>query len=208
MLKEHFRNLEPGFIAATGTDVEIVKALSLFGGSYRVIKGKTPEDVFIDHTSSVFIINRKAVWVNSLPFDASAADFRRAIDLSHSQKPFWSEEARKERIEVLGANEDCDLSRETCDYRTTLGNFSLELSPKPVKHLERVRLTPKLADLVGLELSMGLIRPKLVETSENTWVASFTLPTCELKTMNWKLRILLQDSREENYEKGPGGPFD
>ncbi len=211
VLKEHFASMDPSFIPATGSEEEIRSALAKFGGDFKVTKGESAEDVFIDHTSNVFVINRKGVWVNSLPYDTSAQDFNMALAMSRSQKPYWSDEAQAGRIQALGGNEDCDLGKDVCSYTAPDGGvYELSLFPRPVKHLEKIRLTvksgknhrltPKLADLVGLEIGMGLLRPKLVKTNDTTWVGKFTLPTCELKNMNWKLRLLLQDNHRENYE--------
>lgn len=208
-LKERFAELDPLFIPATGTEEEVRNALKLFGGDFKIVKGKTPDDTFVDHTSSVFVINRKGVWVNSLPYDSTAIEFRDAFNISSHLPPYWSDEARDSRIETLGESEDCDLSKETCMYRTVKGNYEVEISPRPVRHLQKLKiivrskdqkLTPKLADFIGVELAMGLIRPKLVKTSDTEWVGSFTLPTCELKTMNWRLRLLLQDPKKNNFE--------
>jgi protein SCO1/2 len=208
-LKERFAELDPLFIPATGTDEEVREALRLFGGDFKIVKGKSPDDIFVDHTSSVFVINRKGVWVNSLPYDTSAIDFRDAFHVASRLPPYWSDEARDARIETLGENEECDLTKEPCMYRTVKGNYEVELSPRPVRHLQKMRiivrskdqrLTPRLADFIGVELAMGLIRPRLVKTSDTEWVGSFTLPTCELKTMTWRLRLLLQDAKKINYE--------
>jgi len=211
VLKEHFASMDPAFIPATGTEEEIRNALGKFGGDFKVTRGKEADDIFIDHTSNVFVINRKGVWVNSLPYDTSAQDFSVAHAMSRSQLPYWSDEAQAGRIQVLGGNEECDLGKEICTYVAPDGGvYELSLYPRPVRHLEKVRLTvkskkshnltPKLADLVGQEIAMGLLRPKLVKTNDNSWVANFTLPTCELRNMNWKLRLLLQDNRRENFE--------
>ncbi len=209
VLKERFSELDPSFIPVTGTEEEVRRALKLFGGDFKIVKGKTPDDTFIDHTSSVFVINRKGVWVNSLPYDTNAVDLRDAVYTSTSMKPYWSDEARDARIEILGENEECDLSVSPCDYRTMKGNYEIEISPRPVHHLKKLRITvrskdkkliPRMADLSGLEIAMGLIRPKLVKTSDDEWVGSFTLPTCELKKMNWRLRLLLQDHQKNNFQ--------
>jgi protein SCO1/2 len=210
LLKEHFSDKDPGFIPLTGSEDEIRRALKLFGGDFRVLPGEKPDEPFIDHTSTVFVVNRKGVWVNSLDYDASADEFRRALALAPTQAPFWSDEARSARLRVLGENADCDLGKGPCEYFTGAGErFEVELTPRPVPHLERVkltvrarghRLTPKLADLVGVDLSMGLIRPKLTPVNDRTWVGNFRLPTCELREMNWKLRLLLQDKSQENFE--------
>lgn len=208
-LKEHFSHFDPGIIAATGTDAEIRKALKLFGGDFKIIKGKDPTDIFVDHTSSIFVINSQGVWVNSLDYDTKASDILKAIKSATTQPPYWSDESREARIESLGVFEDCDLSKTPCEYRTVKGKFEVELSPRPVKHLQRtkiivrtkeLRLTPKLADLEGIELKMGLIRPKLVKLSDTEWVGGFRIPSCDLKDMHWKLRLLLRDPDKNNFE--------
>lgn len=209
-MKEHFKKFDPAFISATGTVEEVRSVLKQFGGDFKVFKGKDPTDVAIDHTSTVFVINRKGVWVNSLPYDSTAQEFKHAFDIAYAQKPYWSEEARSERIKILGTNESCDLSKTNCEFVTDDGiKFEAELSPRPAMHLKKTqlrlrtkthKLTPKVADFVGVELAMGLIRPKLVKTNDDTWVAGFTLPTCDLGKMNWKLRLLLQDSKKDNHE--------
>lgn len=210
VMKEYFAQKDPSFIAATGTKEEIQKALDLFGGGYKIIRGKDAEEIFIDHTSSVFVINRKGVWVNSLDYDAPKEEIKRALAMASSQPPYWTEEARAGRLKVLGGNEECDLGIEPCLYITPGGSkFEVELSPRPIKHLDRIkmivrssdqRLIPKVADLVGIETAMGLIRPKLTKTTDDTWVGGFRLPTCELNSMNWKLRLLLVDKDKENNE--------
>jgi len=47
---------------------------------------------------------------------------------------------------------------------------------------------------------MGLIRPRLVKTSDHTWAGSFNLPTCDLKDMNWNLKLLIQDQKNQKHE--------
>lgn len=210
VMKKYFAEKDPSFIAATGSEDQIRKALKLFGGDYKIIRGKSEDDIFIDHTSSVFVINRKGVWVNSLDYDAPVEEFKKALALAPSQEPYWSDKARAERIRMLGGNEECDLGKEPCMYITSGGSkFEVELSPRPIMHLEPIKMTvrssdqkliPKVADLVGLELAMGLIRPKLTKTTDNTWIGGFRLPTCELREMKWKLRLLLEDSKRENNE--------
>ncbi|MFL5786351.1 MAG: SCO family protein [Bacteriovoracaceae bacterium] len=208
-LKEHFASYDPAFVAATGTPEELHKALGLFGGDFQIVKGKTPDETFVDHTSSIFVINRKGEWVNSLPYDTNARDLRDALYISGRLPPYWSDEARDARMEVLGENTECDLSQGPCDWRTTKGRYEVEVSPRPVKHLEKTKLivrskdkklVPIVGDLIGVELAMGLIRPKLTKVSDTEWVSSFRLPSCELRNMHWKLRLLLQDSKKENYE--------
>lgn len=209
-LKEYFSSLDPVFIPSAGKEDKIREALKLFGGDFKLIPGKTPEETFIDHTSSVFVINRKGVWVNSVPYDASVEEFRRALDLSHSQQPYWSDEAKGSRIKMLGFNQDCDLGKESCTFITDEGiRFDVDILPRPVKHLVKnqisvrskdKRLSPKMADLIGVELTMGLIRPKLIKTAEHQWKGEFILPTCELESMSWNLRLLLQNAEKENHE--------
>lgn len=209
-LQEYFAEKDPAFITATGSEEEIRKAIKLYGGNYQIIKGETPDDTIIDHTTTVFVVNRKGVWVNSLDYDSTTEEFKRALDLSHSQKPFWSDEAKTERIKVLGFNQECDLGMKPCDFTTESGEkYEVELTPRPVRHLQDTKisvrtksekLVPIVADFIGVELSMGLIRPKLVKSSENSWSGQFKLPTCDLKGMTWHLRLLLQDSEKENHE--------
>ncbi len=110
----------------------------------------------------------------------------------------------------LGENEACDLAQGPCEYRTMKGNYEVSVTPsRPIRHLEILQvtvkaknetLTPLVADLAGMEIAMGLIRPKLGKTSEHEWKGSFTLPTCELKEMNWRLRLLLQDEQKNNFQ--------
>lgn len=209
-MKEHFATLNPSFVPAYGTEKEVREALGLFGGDFKVYHADKPEEMVIDHTSSIFVINRQGVWVNSLPYDSSVEDLKEALAVSTSQKPYWSAAAKAERLKILGGNDECDLAKENCYYVTPKGEkFDVELSPRPVHHLEKTkvivrssseRLTPKLADLQGQEIAMGLIRPVLYEEGKGAWSGEFTLPTCDLRTMHWKLRLLLQDSEQENYE--------
>lgn len=209
-LKEHFSKLHPSFIPAYGTEEEVREALKLYGGDYKVYNPDKPDEMMIDHTSSIFVINRQGVWVNSLPYDSSVDALSHALSISTSQKPYWSAAAKAERMKVLGGNEDCDLAKEDCYYVTPSGEkFDVSLSPRPIHHLEKIKvqvkskndkLIPKVADLVGVELAMGLIRPVLYEDGDWTWSGEFILPTCDLRGMHWKLRLLLQDREQENYE--------
>jgi protein SCO1 len=209
-LKEHFSHLHPSFIPAYGTEEEIRKAMKLYGGDFKTYNPEKPDEMVIDHTSSIFVINRQGIWVNSLAYDSSVDDLKNALAISTSQKPYWSAAAKAERLKVLGGNEDCDLGKEDCFYVTPSGEkFDVTLSPRPIHHLEKSkitvrskneRLTPKVGDFVGVELAMGLIRPVLYEEEKGVWSGEFILPTCDLRDMNWKLRLLLQDSEQENYE--------
>lgn len=212
-LKARFAQLDPMFIPAYGTHEEIRKAIKLFGGDFKVEKPKSPTDgTSVDHNSNIFVVSPRGIWVNSLAYNTKAQTIRDAIYLAPSQLPYYSEEAKIERLHRLGANTECDLSRKDCEFITDNGiKYQVQVGPRPVKHLRKTRitvsiknedftLTPKVADIIGEELVMGLIRPKLEKVSDRKWSGEFTLPTCDLRTMHFFVRLLLQDKTQENYE--------
>jgi protein SCO1/2 len=211
-LKAHFSKFGPIFIPAYGTPDEVRKAIKLFGGDFIVTKGKSPQETSVDHNSNIFIMNEKGDWVDQLPFDAKASQIRDAIYLSKNKPPFWTEQAKAERLHRLGGNKDCDLSEKACEFITENGvKYVAEITPRPVKHLRKNKITiriandaytivPEVADFIGVELVMGLIRPKLQKGKGNVWTGTFQIPTCDLRTMHFTLRLLLKDAQKENYE--------
>lgn len=204
VLKDYFENKDPSFIPVSGKPDEVAKALAEFGGSFSLVKGLDPTDVFVDHTSTIFVLNKKGEWVNSLPYDSSAEELKAAFSSADSLPPFWKEEATG-IVKSLGVNQDCDAGTGPC----SVNGVTIKFAENPVRHLSTTAMTVSLQDknftpvrasFTGVEQEMGLIRPRFSKISDGQWVAKFQLPPCNLSGMHWNLKVLLQDHEKRMYE--------
>lgn len=204
VMKDYFSDKDSAFIPVSGKPEEVKTALSKFGGSFNIVKGLDVTDVFVDHTSTIFVINKSGTWVNSLPYDASPEEMRDALQSADTLPPYWEDEETGP-VKSLGVNQDCDAGLVKCSVK----GIETEFSTYPVRHLMTSTLTLKMADpdlipvrasFIGVEQEMGLIRPRFIKDSSGKWMAKFQLPPCNLTGMHWNLKVLLKDHGTKMYE--------
>lgn len=209
VMRDHFSGMDRAFVPVTGNIDDVRKALSLFGGSFTVVKGKSEDDIFVDHTSTVFVVNRKGEWVNSLPYDSSAEEFRNALDTADSLPPYWSDDVGEGPVKLLGVVQDCDAGKGPCSFKHDGMEIQIAFDSYPVKHLETTALTVKVsgspmtpirANFLGVEQNMGLIRPRFQKDDGGNWKAKFQLPPCNLARMHWNMKVLFQDPEARKDE--------
>ena len=181
-LKKYIAPYGPQFLATTANDKVLNRILPKFGARYSHYL--TPNKVLlVDHTSSVFVINKKGEWAGQLDFDASPAAFYKAYRDSDSEKREFKVPASLETLKIAGP---------------ILEKIKIRYVPQP-KVQEDFKITvtspeliPLEADITGIERSMGYIRPKFIREGDGSYSAKVNLPLCELKKMRWKLNIIFQ----------------
>jgi len=78
-LQEYSKFFHPQILALTGSAEELQKAASLYGASFRKQKVSSEMGYTMDHTTSVFVVNKVGKWVDSIPHGSSPEEFRNAI---------------------------------------------------------------------------------------------------------------------------------
>jgi hypothetical protein len=87
VMKERLAHYSKNFIGGVHSEEKLRNLMAKFGASYTVYAGKDPDDVAIDHTSEVIIINEKGTWVNSLKYDSTPDELFAAYKSDNLSKP-------------------------------------------------------------------------------------------------------------------------
>lgn len=198
VLKNRLSHYSSNFYGGVDTEENLNTLMAKFGATYAVYRGKTPEETAIDHTTEIFVINDKGVWVNSLKYDSTAEEILDAYKSANKMSPIYAKHRQNRTIEVIDENKKCDLSKTSCK----LGDYEVSISPLPIttekNYTVKVKLlnpevtVPSELDLQGFEINMGYIRPKLIETEPNIYSGKFYIPSCELPEMLWRARLILE----------------
>lgn len=196
-LKKRLDGFPKNFHGGMDSPENLKMLLEKFGASFHVYKGKDPTDIIIDHTALIFVLNQKGEWVDSIKYDATAEDIRAAFDSIDQKKPVSIHYKQNQVMEVLGENKNCDLAQSTCEvagYKMSLGPFPITSEKEfTVKVESKSPLgKPMEVDFEGVDLDMGLIRPKLTETRMESYSGKFEIPVCELPEMKWRARLILE----------------
>lgn len=188
VLKKHMSYFGDSFIGATDTDENLKKITDLFGANYSR-KGA------IDHTSTVFVINQLGYLVDILPYTVSSDELYTSYEQSFERPSIMSVIKNTNEVDVLADNTECDLSKSVCEIKINdKDTFVLKVSPQPIKTESELQVElmanslnyePQSIDISGVELNMGYIRPEFQRLNASIYKTSFTLPVCELSTMNW-----------------------
>jgi hypothetical protein len=197
----------PKFNGSTTNDKQLKKILSQFGARYY--RYRTPnKTLLVDHTSDIYVVNKKGIWAKTLSFDATAEQIVTALKEAEAVQSF-EERFPKSKTARLLKNERCDLSKSDCHLKIGANEFTVSLSPRPAKLQQKLNLllipksskfilSPTEVDLQGRELNMGYLRPQFTKTPEGFYTASFELPLCELKKMNWLLTFIFATETKQN----------
>ena len=197
VLKKRLAPYAKNFIGAVDSEERLRNLMAKFGASYTVYTGNDPDDIAIDHTSEIFIINEKGIWVNSLKYDSTSEELLAAYKSANRMPPIYANERQNRVIEVIGENRECDLSKSTC----TLEGYQVSLSPLPITANKNFTIkvvapenksNPIEIDFEGVEQNMGHIRPQLMRTESQTFSGNFYIPSCELPQMQWRAHLILQ----------------
>lgn len=198
----------PQFSGSTAEDPVLKKVLSQFGA--RFYRYRTPnKTLLVDHTSDIYVVNKKGIWAKTLSFDSSAEQILLALKEAENIKSF-EERFPKSKPLQLSKNKACDLSKADCLLKIGKSEFKVSLSPRPAKLQQKMNLVltptdsstdlnPTEVDLQGIELNMGYLRPQFKKSSEGFYTASFELPFCELKKMNWVLTFIFSAETKQNF---------
>jgi protein SCO1/2 len=66
-------------LTLTGSIKDLKNATSLYGASFRKVKVPSGMEYTMDHTTSVFIVDQKGKWVDTISHGATSAEFKKAI---------------------------------------------------------------------------------------------------------------------------------
>ena len=207
-LEEYLSKINSDFVGATTNDESINKILKLYGARYTKLKNEVTKEIYIDHTSQVFVINSRGEWADTLKYNSSKEEFLDAYKTADNKTLAVAAEKKSRIIPVLKENLNCDLSETDCRVMTFDNNIiAMSLSPKPIESEKDLQVkvsltsdfyTPIEVDFEGLELNMGLIRPKLkLDAKHNFFLGEFYLPICEINEMTWIARLIVKDKNNQ-----------
>ena len=204
-IASYAKSFGPEFNGGTNTDKALKEILKMYGARYYKFKTSSGA-VLIDHTSDLFIINKKGLWTDSLKFDASSKEIisalKKANTLDKKEQIF-----PESRIVKIIKNSPCTLNTSECLFTINTAKYSLSVSDKNIRPNTDYKLiltalskdenqttTPVEVDIQGVELSMGYNRPGFKQdlTNKNIYTALFSLPQCEIKKMNWTLTLIFK----------------
>lgn len=78
-LQEYSKFFHPQILALTGSVEDIRKAASLYGATFRKQELSSHLGYTMDHTTSVFVVNKEGKLVGSIPHGSSPDEFKTAI---------------------------------------------------------------------------------------------------------------------------------
>lgn len=206
-IQDFLKPYGPNFIGATGTDRELKKLLAQYGARYYRYKTENKK-ILVDHTSDIFIVNKKGVWTQTLGFEATPDQIASAITKSDSLLAHENSYPESRKVDLVQTPK-CDLNKKSCEFKIQNEQFSIELTNTEVrpqyenkfvirsKNNADQKLIPVEVDLEGIDLSMGFNRPTVTPKTDH-YESEFTLPICELKKMNWKATVIFKDQKN-NY---------
>lgn len=216
VLKNKFKDLPANFYGAVDSEENLKKLMKVFEANYKVIQGKDPEDIIIDHTSLIYVINSKGEWVDSLRYDTSSEKLKNAFTLADSKSPVSAPHRLKKEAPVIGSNKECDLALTPC----SLLGYEMKLGPYPITSERDYKVTvtapkthrvPVEVDFEGVETNMGLIRPTLKKEPSGEFVGDFYVPLCEERQMLWRARLKVGQGEDAKaldfYFKTVGAPL-
>jgi protein SCO1/2 len=197
VLKKRMKDYSDSFYGAVDSEENLKKIMAQFGASYTIYGSKNPDDMIIDHTTDIFLINEKGEWVRSLKYDSTPEELLANFKSVNKMSPVYAKHRQNRTIDVLAENRECDLGKNPC----RLNNYEISLSPLPVtaekdftvtvKTLSSQAFIPIEVDLEGVEQNMGYMRPKLASTGFQTFTGHFYIPSCDLPDMHWQARLIL-----------------
>jgi cytochrome oxidase Cu insertion factor (SCO1/SenC/PrrC family) len=202
-LKNRIQSFPEVFNVAKPTTQELSKVMSQFGAIVKEYPGTDPADIAFDHTSSIFVINQKGFWVETMPYQSNANQILQSYLSAKDKKPIYLNRRTPRKIITLGSFPKCDLSIKKCK----LDNFEMEITPRPITPEKEYQIivrgssdkgVPFEVDINGLDINMGLIRPKLELISPNTYQGKFYIPLCETPQMKWQAQLRLKSDNFYN----------
>ncbi len=207
-LKKYVEIFGENFTAGTASDSELNAIAEKFGARFARFKTRSGS-LLVDHTDSVFVINRAGVWTHTL---AQNSTTQQIVKTLHDSNLISEEQAYKDKrsrnVVMLGENANCDLGVSDCKIQLSdnfgdQGYMSFSISPKPVRVAKDLAiiiktnsktLRPSEIDFIGLYRNMGYIRPKLNKIDSETYSVDIKFPICDLKKMKWQANLLTKDS--------------
>lgn len=100
----------------------------------------------------------------------------------------------------------CNLHQSPC--AATLpggGSIELSLSPRPIPMVAPLQVAVRVqgsearqveVDFTGVDMNMGLNRPRLADQGQGRFTAEATLPVCITGHMDWQATVLVETAKE------------
>lgn len=203
VLKKYAHGLGRNFSAGTSSKKKLEAILAQYGA--RSAEIRTQNTTFIDHTDSVFVIDPIGRWVDTIPYTAEISLYENAY---HKSQRIYEEVQKMiaaRKVQILGRNKTCDLNVSDCSIKTKDGEtIAVSIEKRPLKTQETLKINvtlitdskrvPLELDFTGVNLNMGLIRPKLKPDGNGIYSGTFEIPICEIKKMNWNVRLLIKEA--------------
>lgn len=105
---------------------------------------------------------------------------------------------------VVHPDPGCDLQRQSCAVELPGGGrVELKASPLPIPMVKPFTVTVRVegaevraveVDFAGIDMNMGLNRPRLEARGNGEFVGEATLPVCITGQMDWQATVLLSTS--------------
>lgn len=208
-LKNYVTAFDSSFLSGTTNDKDLKKILERFGARYYRYKTKN-KNILVDHTSDIYVINKKGVWADTLSFDASPEDLLGSLKKSDSIENFEQRFPNSRQLELIKPAKPCIFENAQCELNILKNKFTLSLSEFPLKTDKKFsvqlktchsdsELVPVEGDFTGVELYMGYIRPSFKSVDPSLYALEVSLPVCELKKMNWLLTLVFKHKNGHHY---------
>lgn len=106
---------------------------------------------------------------------------------------------------TIAPEQGCDLNRGVCTAVLPQGGkVSLSLTPRPIPMVAPLRVEVVLpapyerveVDFAGVDMNMGLNRPRLEALGDGRYQGEATLPVCVSGKMDWQATLLLEQGRQ------------
>jgi protein SCO1 len=209
VLSEYSKRIPKNFYAGTYPDEAKLKALmKQFNASYSLTYDeKNPDNPpLIDHSSLIYVLNKKGQWVDQLPYNTTSEELAKlAVNIDSKSRiadPVPSTQANL----IQGENTDCNLALNTC----SLPGMEVYFEQKPVVILKDFNFIlnvtdpaigiPLKVEFNGKEINMGFLSSEFKIKTATSYQAKIHLPFCETPTMNWALKVLVQPHEDQGDE--------
>ncbi len=199
---------DPHFLSGTTIDKNLKTILHQFGARYHRFKTKN-DSLLVDHTSDIYIINKKGIWANTLKAESTPEEMIKALRNSDQIQNISERFPASLSLELVGSDHDCDLAVRDCKIKVLEESFLISVSNRPIQTLRPFavlvtslsanhKLNPIEVDFDGVNLSMGYIRPQFSNSTPSQSLANVTLPYCELAKMNWRLTFVFKNANNRS----------
>ncbi len=207
-IKSYLAQYGENFIGGTEADSKLKKILNQYGARYYRYRTSSGA-LLVDHTSSIFVINKLGIWTQTLNYDASPNEIKSALNQTNEIKSKENLYPESRKVELIPFKK-CLLNKGSCSVQINpikydiqistnviRPNTTYQLSVKPSALLSSGDWVPVEADIQGVELSMGYNRPVFKWNAQlGRYETDFEIPQCELSKMNWTATLIFGQNKK------------